>query len=171
MAPTYRGHLHYSLCWSRAGAGWCIYIYCLDQTCIWSFTSLSVQMSVCYTSRLSNSLCSRQQMVCRWRLALLIPTLEPSWAWLASFPGWPNVNALSCTQPGNFFLVLMAPRRCILWAWMCCVVQELGDFVIVEPQEHNSSVNGASILRRSADFSKMLLEYDFAAHGTGGAVR
>ena len=55
--------------------------------------------------------------------------------------------------------------------WLCCVVQELTDFVLVEPQDHNSSVNGASILRRSADFSKMLLEYDFAAHGSGGAVR
>ncbi|XP_076436247.1 uncharacterized protein LOC143275842 [Babylonia areolata] len=51
------------------------------------------------------------------------------------------------------------------------VAKELGDFVLVEPQEHNSSVNGASILRRSADFSKMLLEYDFAASGSGGAVR
>ena len=51
------------------------------------------------------------------------------------------------------------------------VLQELPDFVLVEPQEHNSSVNGASILRRSADFSKMLLEYDFAAFGTSGNVR
>lgn len=51
------------------------------------------------------------------------------------------------------------------------VPKDIKDFVLVEPQEHNSSVNGASILRRSADFSKMLLEYDFAAFGTGGAVR
>lgn len=49
--------------------------------------------------------------------------------------------------------------------------KELGDFVLVEPEEHNSSVNGASILRRSADFSKMLLEYDFGAFGIAGNVR
>lgn len=49
--------------------------------------------------------------------------------------------------------------------------KELNDFVIVEPQEHNSSTNGASILRRSADFSKMLLEYDFACSGSTDAVR
>lgn len=52
-----------------------------------------------------------------------------------------------------------------------CVVKDLNDFILVEPEEHNSSVNGASMLRRSADFSKMLLEYDFAAFGTGGSVR
>lgn len=51
------------------------------------------------------------------------------------------------------------------------VAQDLSEFVLVEPQHHNSSVNGASILRRSADFSKMLLEYDFAAHGASGAIR
>ncbi|KAL8613260.1 hypothetical protein ACOMHN_001584 [Nucella lapillus] len=51
------------------------------------------------------------------------------------------------------------------------VPKEIHEFVLVEPQDHNTSVNGASILRRSADFSKMLLEYDFAAYGTGGAVR
>nr|KAG5706642.1 hypothetical protein BaRGS_005712 [Batillaria attramentaria] len=49
--------------------------------------------------------------------------------------------------------------------------KDLSEFLLVEPQEHNSSVNGASILRRSADYSKMLLEYEFAAHGNGGAVR
>lgn len=51
------------------------------------------------------------------------------------------------------------------------VAKDLSEFVLVEPQHHNSSVNGASILRRSADFSKMLLEYDFAAHGASGAIR
>jgi hypothetical protein len=40
--------------------------------------------------------------------------------------------------------------------------QDLEDFVIVEPEHHNSSTNGASILRRSADFSKMLLEFDYS---------
>lgn len=50
--------------------------------------------------------------------------------------------------------------------------KDLNDFLLVEPIEHNSSVNGASILRRSADYSKMLLEYEFAAQPEStGAIR
>lgn len=45
---------------------------------------------------------SRQQVTYRWCWAQLSPTLELSWAWLASVSGRQSANTLSNTQPTHF---------------------------------------------------------------------
>ena len=93
----------------------------LDQICIRSFTSLSLQTlqrckRVIWPLNFQiNAVCSGHQMSHRGRWAAFSPTLEPSRARLAYVPGRPSVNALSSVQPESIPENVAGVNGQIMW--------------------------------------------------------
>ena len=123
------GLLHYS---TQLGSGWAwagaftFVIWTRLKSEVLSHHRLKWVFCLLYISR-PQFCVPDSRMTCSRMQTKFSRTPESSQAWLACIPGWPSVNALSCTQPGislEIFACVNGPVVDAICVFICSLYHE-----------------------------------------------